>query len=184
MTNKRKSGPKVKNYFNFKNDFIEVLEYLGNSTWKCKCKCGEIFKARTNTIEKRKGCRSCTASIVSAKKNKKYNHFGYVNRLFKEYRDGAIKRGLSFEIGFDYFYNTIQGNCKYCNEPPKICKNKYTRKTGEPFERNGIDRIDSSKGYTEENTCTCCSKCNYAKHEMTLKEFKKWIVKLYKNLIK
>ena len=45
---------------------------------------------------------------------------------------------------------------------------------------NGIDRIDSSKGYTVENSVPCCKYCNTAKNTMSVDEFLKWIGRVYK----
>lgn len=36
---------------------------------------------------------------------------------------------------------------------------------------NGIDRIDSSKGYTEDNCRPCCTQCNTLKLDYTEQEF-------------
>ena len=44
---------------------------------------------------------------------------------------------------------------------------------------NGIDRIDSSKGYTVENSVACCKYCNTAKNTMSVDEFLKWIGRVY-----
>lgn len=49
---------------------------------------------------------------------------------------------------------------------------------------NGIDRQDNALGYTLANSVPCCRHCNRAKMEMNLDEFKKWITKIYKHLIK
>ena len=57
------------------------------------------------------------------------------------------------------------------------------QKLEEPYKHNGIDRVDPNKGYTTKNCVSCCSKCNYAKHEMTLSEYKEWLIKSYKYLI-
>jgi len=48
---------------------------------------------------------------------------------------------------------------------------------------NGIDRIDSSKGYTIDNCVSCCTECNYAKHEMSVDEYKSFIQRVYNFLI-
>ena len=48
--------------------------------------------------------------------------------------------------------------------------------------RNGIDRIDSSKGYSVDNCVPCCAKCNYAKHDLSIDDFKNHIEKIYKHL--
>lgn len=55
--------------------------------------------------------------------------------------------------------------------------------TEEPYRHNGIDRINPNKGYSSDNCVSCCSKCNYAKHEMTIDEYKEWLVKSYNYLI-
>jgi hypothetical protein len=44
---------------------------------------------------------------------------------------------------------------------------------------NGIDRIDSKKGYTKENSASCCKYCNIAKHTMMEDEFFKWVKRVY-----
>jgi len=45
---------------------------------------------------------------------------------------------------------------------------------------NGLDRIDSTKQYTKENTVSCCKRCNHAKNDMSVSEFKNHINKIYK----
>lgn len=57
------------------------------------------------------------------------------------------------------------------------------QKVLDPWKHNGIDRVDSSKGYTLDNCVPCCSKCNYAKHEMSVEEFKEYITNVYQKLI-
>ena len=42
-----------------------------------------------------------------------------------------------------------------------------------------IDRVDSDRGYTKENSVTCCKYCNFAKHTMSEDDFYKWIRKVY-----
>ena len=44
---------------------------------------------------------------------------------------------------------------------------------------NGIDRIDSSKGYVESNVCSCCKYCNTAKNTMSVEEFLEFIKRIY-----
>jgi hypothetical protein len=39
---------------------------------------------------------------------------------------------------------------------------------------NGIDRLDSSIGYTKENCVPCCKHCNYAKGNLSMDHFKEW----------
>ena len=44
---------------------------------------------------------------------------------------------------------------------------------------NGIDRIDSSQGYTNENSVPCCTFCNFAKHTMGKDDFLAWVKRVY-----
>ena len=176
-------GPNPLDYRGFKNKYLEVIEYASKSTWKCKCACGKEFKSRTNKIKSRKGCRSCTSSITSAKRNHKIPHYGYINRLYKDYKSGAKKRNLKFELSLEEFYDIITKNCSYCGQEPIEHINDNIIKTIDPPKHNGVDRIDSSKGYLKKNVTSCCSKCNYAKHEMNIEDFKFWIKKVYNNLI-
>lgn len=44
---------------------------------------------------------------------------------------------------------------------------------------NGLDRINSAKGYTMDNVVPCCKHCNWAKNDMTIKEFENHINKIY-----
>lgn len=176
----QRKGPKVKDYHNYQNEYLKVKEYLGKSEWLCECKCSKTFKTRTHLIEKRKGCRSCTSSINMS--NKEIPHYGYLKRLYKEYKISAEKRNLEFNINFELFITIISQNCSYCGSEPQEINSPYLVKTMSPLKRNGIDRIDSNIGYIPTNVTSCCSKCNYAKHEMSFDEFKSWINKIYHNI--
>lgn len=45
-----------------------------------------------------------------------------------------------------------------------------------------LDRVDNSKGYTNNNTVGCCRQCNVAKNNYTMEEFKTWIKKVFDRL--
>ena len=59
----------------------------------------------------------------------------------------AKDKGINFNISDNYAIKIISSRCIYCNG-----KNKDSV--------NGIDRIDSSKGYIYDNIVSCCSHCN------------------------
>ena len=66
-----------------------------------------------------------------------------------------------------------------------LTNKKYGRKTSDTIVYcNGIDRIDSSKGYVKGNVVTSCKYCNTAKNTMTQQEFKEWIVRVYEHYCK
>ena len=78
---------------------------------------------------------------------------------FHSYKNKAIKTGKYFELTEEYYIYLRNRNCVYCNR--STTKSHY----------NGIDRLDSSIGYTIENCVTCCYDCNIAKNSTTHEEF-------------
>ena len=85
-----------------------------------------------------------------------------VKHLFRRYERDAHKRNKSFDIGIDYFNAIIQDNCAYCGCKPATI-HKCDQYAVKELTYNGIDRIDSTDGYTESNTIACCKACNSAK---------------------
>jgi hypothetical protein len=49
-----------------------------------------------------------------------------------------------------------------------------------PEAGGGLDRIDSSKGYSIENVRPCCKLCNQAKNNLTEVEFLNLVTTIYK----
>ena len=93
--------------------------------------------------------------------------------VFKEYKENAKSRNLPFEILFDVFAAKVQKQCSYCGANPEIKKNGSSR--------NGLDRVDSGLGYTEQNTVTACRHCNWTKSDMTVSDFLAHIEKIYRH---
>lgn len=176
-----KTGPKIVDYSGQNLGKLIIL-YYENGRWICECSCGNkaIIRVGDITNERRFACKSCTASHASAMRNHNYDHYGYKKRIYREYIRGAKKRGFEFDIGFDEFNTLITSNCYYCGGEPTEKPNKnYMIKTIEPLKVCGVDRIDPKQGYVEDNFVSCCSKCNYAKHEMNKDEFFLWIKRIY-----
>ena len=80
----------------------------------------------------------------------------------------------TFKLSFEEFKDLTQGNCYYCGVEPQLRTRKFTAIA------NGIDRVDSNKGYSLDNTRSCCSICNMAKSDLTDLEFEKWLNRLVK----
>ena len=80
------------------------------------------------------------------------------------YKSNAKARGISWELTNEQFLELVTKDCDYC---------------GHSQEYNGIDRIDSSKGYTIDNCVPCCSWCNTMKLDYSKTEFLEHIKKIY-----
>jgi 5-methylcytosine-specific restriction endonuclease McrA len=144
----------------------------GQIFWKCLCDCGIETKALANSL-RRGNTASCGCYRLLA--NIKYSpQISTARRAFKNYRFND--RGIPISISFDDFYKLSQLNCYYCSAVPSNCtksenNSPFFKENGE-FIYNGLDRIDSSKGYDIDNVITCCKYCNKSKCAMTLSEFK------------
>ena len=104
------------------------------------------------------------------------------NQLYNAYKCGAKVRNYSFELTKDYFAKITKQNCFYCGvEPRQIEKNNYDN--GD-YIYNGIDRIDSNKGYVIGNCVPCCGRCNEAKMAESQQDFLSWVERVYNYSVK
>jgi len=82
-----------------------------------------------------------------------------VGVTFAQYAARAARKGLAFELTEESFDVKCRAACAYCRKEPG------------PSHRNGVDRVDNSRGYTEDNCVSCCSECNQMKGAMTGADF-------------
>lgn len=171
----------------FLYEFIKEHSWGKERLWMCRCDCGKEFHVRERAAKNRWACWSCTVSKNVhdrfLQKHKILN-LALKKRVYREYKRDAIKRNLSFNLNLDEFINIVEQNCFYCGSVPQVYKQDipYTSQHDGTWLRNGIDRIDSNKGYEMNNCVPCCAKCNYAKHTMTIEEYKKFIKQVYNHL--
>jgi hypothetical protein len=78
---------------------------------------------------------------------------------FAGYKHCADKRKIPFEIKHDFFQVKRSGSCYLCG------------KEQTEHHKNGLDRYDNTKGYTEENVRACCWSCNFMKKDYTYNLF-------------
>lgn len=89
---------------------------------------------------------------------------------YSQYKSGAKRRGLDFDLTYLEFMMFWQKPCQYC---------------GSGIATIGIDRIDNTKGYSINNIVSCCDTCNWMKADYALDSFmehcKKIVEKNYGN---
>jgi hypothetical protein len=142
--------------------------------WKCYCDlCGNTKLLRYDRVVRGSSC-GCLQNALAP------GEVGF-NILLARYKNGAAERKLPFLLSEDYFRTLTKQPCHYCGrEPYTIAKGCNHSKLG-GYTYNGIDRMDSSKGYEEGNVVTCCKVCNYAKSTLSYNDFLDWVVLVYKN---
>jgi len=75
--------------------------------------------------------------------------------MIYDYKKHAKKLDVEYRLTKDEFEVLVNGNCYYCDGLPK----------------NGIDRLDPSRGYISDNCVSCCKICNWMKRKMDYEEF-------------
>ena len=119
---------------------------------------------------------------MDRKDKKKYNAYQRAyNAAHKDKRDAAVRKasyrfywtrnrakrlGKDFNLSLEEYKELLSCPCFYCKGPL-------------PETGTGLDRINSDLGYVHGNVRPCCKKCNQAKSNMTEREFKEWILRIF-----
>jgi len=152
---------------------IEIVpkSFIRGAQWKCKCDCGNECLAYGGHLRNGSrvscGCKQDSELIKSG-----------LNRLFLSYKGMAKKRGWEFSISREKLEELVLANCTYCGREP-LCELKRQKTKKLQIRYNGIDRFDSTKGYTEENCKTCCYYCNHSKLDLTFEEWMSHLKRIF-----
>ena len=191
--------PRFKDRTNDRYGRLTVIEHAGKNNknkhlWRCLCDCGNEKIVSSNNLSsgKSKSC-GCLKKEFLARSGNQYGlyedreeailkvQYSHLKRRHKNF-DGTI-------LPFEHFVKKSKSPCKYCGlEYSRELEDRLNEtKTGKRLSDtivkiNGIDRLDPSIGYTEENTVSCCKICNFAKHTMTENDFFDWIKKVHIHL--
>lgn len=203
--NKEKCGqcPKEHRSTKYKKDEIlgncfKLIEFLGGNYWKVVCtKCGRIQMQSVPNMKKHKKDTCYYCEHPNAQRNPKssgrrkgvnllpideriYNY--YSSRIIQQNSKGSRKY-KDWKLTVDDFSSLIHQPCYYCGKHPSSDNmwNKGAQRISSDEEVfiNGIDRIDSSKGYTIDNCVSCCKICNRMKSDLSVAEFMNHIKILY-----
>lgn len=163
---------------------LVVISDVGRTKWQevkwlCQCDCGNKAVVIASHLSKGQ-TRSCGCLSLKNKYSDKlmstklslYNHY----RIYARRR----KHNYSFTLTFDEFYTITQQPCFYCGEPPR--QRYYLSHLRKEFIYNGLDRVDSSKGYEMGNVVSCCGHCNRAKLLRSIDDFKSWVKQCYEHM--
>ena len=109
---------------------------------------------------------------------------GERNALRRIKSDAAAAR-REFTISLEWFIKACHEPCHYCgrvdqNTLSVRSTSKTTKWIVKDFKYNGLDRVDNSLGYTEQNCVPCCAVCNRAKNSMSYNEYMEYIDTLIK----
>jgi hypothetical protein len=187
-------GQKMKDLTGLQFGKLTVLSYEGRiptnmdknhktfAIWRCKCDCGRtiIKTGRALLHDKTKSCGCLQKEAGSLNGRKRIKPSTFLLRYLKVYKYTAKKKNIGFNLTLDDFKTLVNQNCYLCGhkpEPKSLCRAKYYNNE---ILFNGIDRLDSTKGYILDNCKPCCSICNKLKNNLTINVFMEQIEKIFK----
>jgi len=167
---------------------IKKIMISNRTHYLCLCDCGKE-KILSTTVISRGIIKSCGCLVIErARTNKgrivlKKGEAAF-NNLYRNLVSNSQKRNIEFHLSKEEVHLLSKGYCVYCGSEPKGIftmkyKNGKCRLNGE-YIYNGIDRIDSKKGYIKGNVVSCCKICNYMKQQLSQEEFFIHIEKILK----
>lgn len=138
---------------------IKISKYFFNES------IGEVHNYKRDKKSGNYIVRTTVSPYFESSNNKRYIRKSTITqpvyeKKLKKYKINAKNRDLSFELPDSYAIQLFFSNCHYCGAEP-----------GEKL--SGIDRIDSNRGYSVDNTCSACKTCNFLKGILSVEDFLK-----------
>lgn len=162
--------------------------------WDCICDCGSKHLVTGESLRSGKS-KSCGCLLRESRyiKNKNIDRKKAMLKLLYSPLKKRHRKKFKNEnyIDFEEFCKLSLSNCYYCGVKPthkqediryetRYGKHEKIKISDYVLSHNGVDRINSSKGYEKGNVVPCCRKCNVAKLDMNIQNFKKHIKNIYK----
>lgn len=164
---------------------VEITdEHCGsNLKWRCSCDCGNIVLVSGYSLRKgiSQSC-GCLRNDITSERMRLREGNSNLNARYKAYKKVAQKNNREFSLSQEEFGKIAGSDCFYCGTPPSNIAN--IKGSYKPYIYNGIDRIDSSRGYTLDNIVPCCWMCNRSKKDFSISVFLSWIEKVYNHSFK
>jgi hypothetical protein len=142
--------------------------------WNCTCSCGKSVEKEGTSLRKGR-TRSCGCLLQEIYDRPRTREAG-LNAIIRGMKGNAKTRDLLWSLDDEIVKVLMSVQCIYCGQSPK---QKHPRYPDVLY--NGLDRIDSSRGYEINNVVPCCGRCNKAKNDMSLEEFKALVVNIYEH---
>lgn len=149
--------------------------------WKCKCECGNetIVSARFLRNGQTKSC-GCSHKRTRDESPNWRGHGGISLSKFNKIKREAKRREIKFNITIQFLWKLFEkqkGKCALSGET--LTFNSKDKK----FDGSAsVDRIDSNKGYTEDNVHWVHKDVNTMKWDLSLKRFLELVSKIQHNL--
>jgi hypothetical protein len=150
-----------------------------NAYYVARCDCG---KEKTVSGSYMHTGRTLSCGCINGGRYQRLGRGVAVQHIvFRGYKNSAKRRGHEFGIEFSEFVRLTSQTCYYCGEQPQNAMQVTKYKYNGTYVYNGLDRLDSQKGYLPDNVVPCCRRCNLAKGTSTAQEFRNWIHRAFQH---
>lgn len=166
--------------------FLTVIEHnleksQKRSFWTCSCECGKTCVVSGDKLCSGRqiscGCQQFAGfKANNQEKENSDSDIKKINLLWSHYRNSGKNRNIEFNLSREEIKTLVESYCYYCGIVPSNSMSSCNKK--HRFVYQGIDRIDSSKGYITGNVLPCCRPCNTAKGVLHIREFEIWAKRL------
>lgn len=163
---------------------LHVVEEIGLTPdgwtlWGCLCDCGKKTGVRSRELlaGHTRSCGCLHRESLKGGRNKLPEGHASRNELLASYVKSAAVRGHAWGLQPEEFFTLVSGPCSYCGAGPDRVRKPNIGVNG-GFVYTGVDRIDSTVGYSLSNCVSCCWDCNRAKGTMSESAFRLWISRL------
>jgi hypothetical protein len=147
-----------------------------------KCDCGLCIELPLTALQKTRSCgcyrRELSSALALSRIRLPRGEAGK-RAAYASYRARAEQRGLEFSLTLGDFTDIALRDCHYCGAAPS---NSCETGTDGEFVYSGVDRMDSSRGYSKDNCVPACKDCNVAKLDRPVERFVDWAHRLSVNL--
>jgi hypothetical protein len=156
--------------------------------WLCKCDCGGEIIVTGHQLRRgyTASCGHCHENgLPLIRKNGVVARLppgeSAFNRWVYGMKRAAKLRGFEWDLDKDFVRVLSKQPCHYCGVEPMQVFMRYDMNGGYIY--NGLDRVDSERGYTKDNVVPCCGTCNFCKSTIPVEDFRDWIVRVYSHWI-
>lgn len=130
----------------------------------CVVRC--IYDLTRTRASRQQQCKKCSNKEIISK-NRLPAGEALLSGEFHSYRKNAKQRGYDFQLSREDFKLLVFSECYYCGAAPA----RRVESSWDFIEINGVDRLDNSLSYILDNCVSCCKICNYAKRDLSQKDF-------------
>ena len=161
---------------------LEEVKHNNRLMWKVQCDCGKVEIKRKDWVKSGRttSCKSCASKRTAKQYPPPINRkgcSGLSGTHFLSIKNNALRRNIVFDLTPEFLWNLYEDQKRLCalTNLSIVLNNKIKNNNVDWSNITAsLDRIDSSKGYTEDNVWWVHKTVNRLKNNYSLEELLYW----------